>query len=179
MNYNSKLIKFFLSCLSAVFLSSIYSISYAKGVYQSSDEFISDAFNQQVPEPQIIWIKNDLRKQVEKILQHKFKGKRTRYWKQKKRSVWILEEVGKKKPITVGIIIDDNKISQLKVLAFRETRGWEVRYPFFTKQFNELSLKEDHTLSQSIDGISGATLSVRALDKLARISLLLNSIVKQ
>ena len=179
MNYYSNLIKLILTCLSAVFLSSTYNISYAKGVYQQSDEFISDAFNQQVPEPQIIWIKNDLRKQVEKILQHKFKGKRTRYWKKENRSVWILEEVGKKKPITVGIIIDDNKISQLKVLAFRETRGWEVRYPFFTKQFNALSLKEDHTLSQSINGISGATLSVRALDKLARISLLLNAMVQQ
>jgi len=124
-------------------------------------------------------LKNYLRKQVEKILQNKYKGKRTRYWKQNHRSVWVLEEIGKKKPITVGIIIDDNKISQLKVLAFRETRGWEVRYPFFTKQFNQLTLLNNHSLSKSIEGISGATLSVRALDKLARIALLLNKKIQQ
>jgi len=153
--------------------------TYAKGTYQTPENFVSEAFKQQVPEPVIAWIKDDLRKQVEEILQHKSKIKRTRYWKKDSRTVWILEEVGKKKPITVGIIIDNNKITRLKVLVFRETRGWEVRYPFFTKQFNQLSLMSDNKLSKSIDGISGATLSVRALDKLARIALLLNMNIQQ
>lgn len=178
MNHFSLFIKISIACISAVLIS-FSSHSFAKGVYQQSDDFISEAFNQQTPEPQIIWIKGELRNQIEKILQHKYKGKRLRYWKKANRSVWVLEEIGKKKPITVGIIIDDNKISQLKVLAFRETRGWEVRYPFFTKQFNQLSLQEDNKLNKSIDGISGATLSVRALKKLARIALLLNTKTQQ
>ena len=148
--------------------------SYAKGTYQQPEEFISDAFKSLVPEPNIIWIKDELRQQIESILQHKYKTKRTRYWSKNNRSVWILEEIGKKKPITVGIIIDEHKISLLKVLIFRETRGWEVRYPFFSKQFNQLSLTNNNELSKNIDGISGATLSVRALTKLARIALLLN-----
>jgi len=152
--------------------------SYAKGTYQQPDEFVREAFTQQ-PEPQVIWIKDDLHSQIEKILQHKYKAKRIRYWQHESRSVWVLEEIGKKKPITVGIIIDDNKISLLKVLVFRETRGWEVRYPFFSKQFNQLSLNDDNNLSASIDGISGATLSVRALRKLARIALLLNKDIKK
>ena len=147
--------------------------SYAKGTYQQPDEFVSEAFSQSV-ETQVIWIKGELRNQIEKILQHKYNSRRIRYWQHESRSVWVLEEIGKKKPITVGIIIDDNRISLLKVLVFRETRGWEVRYPFFTKQFNQLTLKNDNSLSETIDGISGATLSVRALDKLARIALLLN-----
>jgi len=147
--------------------------SYAKGTYQQPDKFVSEAFSQSV-EPQVIWIKGELGNQIEKILQHKYYARRIRYWQHESRSVWVLEEIGKKKPITVGIIIDDNRISLLKVLVFRETRGWEVRYPFFTKQFNQLTLKNDNSLSETIDGISGATLSVRALDKLARIALLLN-----
>ncbi len=149
-------------------------ILHAKGTYQEPQAFVAEAFEQQPPEPDVIWIKEDLRQQVESILQHPFASKRVRYWRLNQRSVWVLEEVGKKKPITVGIIIDDAKISQLKVLVFRETRGWEVRYPFFTKQFEQLSLTSDNTLSDHIDGISGATLSVRALDKLARIALLLD-----
>ena len=148
--------------------------AHAKGTYQQPEEFISNAFSQQMPEPDIIWIKGELRQKIEKILQHKYKAKRIRYWKKLQRSVWVLEEVGKKKPITVGIVIDDNKISQLKVLIFRETRGWEVRYPFFSKQFNQLSITDTDELNGTIDGISGATLSVRALTKLARIALLLN-----
>jgi len=149
-------------------------IAQAKGTYQQPEEFVSEAFSQKTPEPDIIWIKDELRQTIESILQHKYKSKRIRYWKQKQRSVWVLEEVGKKKPITVGIIIDNDKISQLKVLVFRETRGWEVRYPFFTKQFNQLFLVNKNELSDSVDGVSGATLSVRALTKLARIALLLN-----
>ena len=166
---NHKLFNFILIC------SMLFAVpAYAKGVYQQPVEFIDDAFKSQVPEPDIIWIKGEIRQQIEKILQHNYQAKRIRYWKKQQRSVWILEEIGKKKPITVGIIIDNNKIEQLKVLIFRETRGWEVRYPFFSKQFNQLTLGNNNQLSETIDGISGATLSVRALTKLARIALLLN-----
>lgn len=174
MIHSLTLFKLSLVCL-AILLSLLSGNSFAKGTYQLPEEFISEAFKQQPPEPEVSWIKGDLAKQIETILQHKYKGKRTRYWKKAERSVWVLEEVGKKKLITVGIIIDKNKISQIKVLVFRETRGWEVRYPFFTKQFDQLTLKNDNTLSKTIDGISGATLSVRALRKLARIALLLNN----
>lgn len=150
-----------------------FSVS-AKGTYQPPDEFVNQAFNGQPPEASIIWIKGELREQIENILQHSFDSKRVRYWQQGERSAWVLDEIGKKKPITVGIVIDADKISQLKVLVFRETRGWEVRYPFFSEQFNNATLTEQQQLSQTIDGISGATLSVRALKKLARIALLLN-----
>ncbi len=150
---------------------------YAKGSYQKPADFIQEIFSF-TPTPKIIWIKGELKKQIEDILQHKYKTKRLRYWQDKNKSAWILDEKGKKKPITVGIVIEKNKISRLKVLTFRESRGWEVRYPFFTKQFNQLFLTEENNLSQSIDGISGATLSVRALKKLARIALLLNQSIE-
>ena len=93
--------------------------SFAKGAYQQPEEFVSKAFTQQ-PEPQVVWVKGELRTQIEHILQHKYNARRIRYWQLDKRSVWVLDEIGKKKPITVGIIIDDNKISELKVLVFRE-----------------------------------------------------------
>lgn len=147
---------------------------YAKGTYQPPDEFVKQAFDGQPPAASIVWIKGKLREQIDDILQHRFDSKRVRYWQLGERSVWVLNEIGKKKPITVGIVIDGDKISQLKVLVFRETRGWEVRYPFFSQQFNNVSLTEQQQLSEYIDGISGATLSVRALKKLARIALLLN-----
>lgn len=58
---------------------------------------------------------------------------------------------------------------------FRESRGFEVRYPFFTDQFRGARLREGLDLDREIDGISGATLSVRALTKLARLALLLRA----
>jgi len=50
----------------------------------------------------------------------------------------------------------------------------EVRYPFFTDQYKDASLQKDKQLDRTIDGISGATLSVRALTKLARLALYLH-----
>lgn len=146
----------------------------ARGTYQEPDEFIHESFPDSVPAPKVIWIKKNIKKQIEEILAHNYKRLRVRYWKKNERSAWVLEEIGKTKPITTGIVIDNNKISRIKVLIFRESRGWEVRHPFFTKQFTDIALNQDNKLTQSIDGISGATLSVRALTKLARVALLLN-----
>jgi len=150
----------------------------AKSTYLEPSKFIDESFSGQTPSPKVIWIKKDLKNQIEDILAHKYKSLRVRYWKKEERSVWILEEIGKTKSITTGIVIDKDKINQIKVLVFRESRGWEVRHPFFTKQFIDIGLSNNNKLTKKIDGISGATLSVRALTKLARVALLLNQHIK-
>ena len=139
--------------------------------YQSKEDFLSQAFSNSPPKPQLLWISKALKPTVEKILQHKAGFLRTRYWQTETRSVWILDEIGKTKQITVGVIIEQQKIVQLKVLAFHESRGWEVKHDFFTQQFRQLFLTDDLRLSKAIDGISGATLSVRALTKIAQLAL--------
>lgn len=151
------------------------SSSYAKGTYQLPADFISDSFNSNPPQPQVLWLDDNLRQQVEAILAHKHSSRRIRYWKKDHRSVWVLDEIGKKKPITTGIVIENDRISQVKVLVFRETRGWEIKYPFFTRQFTDSRIGNNNELDRSIDDISGATLSVRAVTKLARIALLLHT----
>jgi len=146
----------------------------ARGVYQTPEDFISQSFANKPPESKVLWLNKELKNKIQEILQHKYRGLRVRYWQKGTRNVWILDEIGKEKPITCGIIINNNKIEQIKVLEFRESRGWEVRQPFFTKQFVGAYLIDNNNLNQHIDGITGATLSVRALSKLARIALLLN-----
>lgn len=142
--------------------------------YQSKDAFITEVFAGAPPEAKMFWIKKELKSPVSSILQHKPGFFRTRYWQQDNKTVWILEEIGKVKPITVGIVIVSDKIEKVKVLAFRESRGWEVKHPFFTDQFKQISLTDKLNLNKSIDGISGATLSVRALNKVARLALFFN-----
>lgn len=146
----------------------------ARGTYQAPSDFISDAFDGSPPKVQTLWITKNIRHEVEEILGHDFRGMRTRYWAQGQRSAWILEEIGKEKPITTGIIVNQGKIEQLRVLIFREERGSEVRYPFFYQQFDGATLVDEHQLDRHIDGISGATLSVRALKKLSRLALFLD-----
>lgn len=146
--------------------------------YQSTNDFLIQAFSGTPPSPRVLWLKKQFKKTVAHILKHKPGFLRTRYWKTADQSVWILNEIGKIKPITVGVIIKDKKIVLLKVLAFRESRGWEVKHDFFTDQFIQNKLKPDLTLSHSIDGISGATLSVRALTKVAQLALYFDSLIQ-
>jgi hypothetical protein len=150
----------------------------AGGAYLEPDAFINQVFDNAPPKPQVLWLNKELKAEIVDILDHKYNGLRVRYWQQeldnKRRTAWILDEIGKEKPITVGLVVHDHKIELVKVLVFRESRGWEVRYDFFTKQFEKAALKDDNRLDKHIDNISGATLSVHALTKLARIALLLD-----
>ncbi len=151
----------------------------AGGVYLEPDTFIAQAFDNNPPKAQVLWLNKPLKTEIETILQHRYNGFRVRYWRDDKRTAWILDEIGKDKPITTGLVINDGRIEKIRVLVFRESRGWEVRHDFFTRQFDQVELTQDDELSSSIDNISGATLSVRAITKQARVALLLHRAVMQ
>lgn len=151
----------------------------AEDVYLEPEAFIERSF-EEAPAPQAIWLKKDLQKEISRVFGRKYPGLRIRYWREGDRTAWILEEIGKLKPITTGFLIEDGVMVEMQVLVYRESHGWEVRYPFFTDQFKGLTLEgEDEELSESIDGISGATLSVNALTRLARLALYLDREVRQ
>lgn len=149
--------------------------AFSKGVYQTPEGFVQSVFLQHPPQLKTLWITQKMQPRIENILSHRYPALRIRYWEEGQRSAWILDEIGKDHPITVGIAIDKDKIHSIQVLEFRESRGDEVRHAFFADQFRELHLSEDDHLSKPIDGISGATLSVRALTKLARLALYLHT----
>ncbi len=145
----------------------------AKGVYQTPEAFLNHAFNGNIPPLSSVWLTKEKKQAITDILQHNPSFIRVKYWQNGSKTAWILDEIGKEKPITVGVIIETGKIQQLKVLSFRESRGWEVKHAFFTRQFDHIGINDKQQLDKPIDGISGATLSVRALKKIARIALYL------
>lgn len=149
----------------------------AEDVYLPPDEFLARTFEGDVPDPQVIWLSGSRRDVVEEILGHAYRGVRVRYWQRDARTAWILEEIGKERPITTGLVVDQGALHRIRVLIYRESRGWEVRHDFFTEQFYGATLTDERRLDRSIDGISGATLSVRALTKLARVALYLHETV--
>jgi len=163
-------------CILLVLLSSAGPLP-ADDAYQSPEDFLNEVFNGKVPDARVLWLNDSIRETSSAIMGHPYPGLRIRYRVDGERSAWILEETGKEKPITVGLAINSQGIEHIRVLAFRESRGWEVRYPFFTDQFHGARLHGDYSLDRDIDGISGATLSVRALKKLARLALYLHSVV--
>lgn len=139
------------------------------------EAFVASAFDGASPEPRTVWLIEDLGEQAAAILEHPPARLRERYWLRDGRSVWVLEEIGKERPITVGWIVEGGHIVAAEVLVYRESRGWEVRYPFFKRQFENARLKDGMRLDRDIDNISGATLSVNALERMARLALLLHA----
>jgi hypothetical protein len=148
--------------------------AHAEDVYLAPDRFVERAFDGDPPDQQAVWLSGATREAVESILNHSYQGARIRYWRDGERTAWILEEIGKHEPITTGLIVDGGAIQRVRVLIYREPRGWEVRREVFLEQFEGATLTDDRQLDRSIDGISGATLSVRALTKLARLALYLH-----
>ena len=161
------------SGLAAILVMAAFSV--AAEEYLARDDFLRLAFGDSEPEMQTLWMTEDTKAAARDAVGWIPRALRLRYWQAEGRTAWILEDIGKDKPITLGIAVSNNQIERVDVLAFRESRGWEIRYPFFTSQFSGLSLAEDGYLSDTVDGITGATLSVRAVDRVARLALWLDA----
>jgi len=144
------------------------------GRYLETDEYLESVFAAERPAAKTLWVAGELRESVERMLGHRFAALRVRYWHDGEKSAWILDEIGKELPITIGVAVESGAIHNVRVLEFRESRGWEVRYPFFTDQFVAARLGPDEKLDRRIDGITGATLSVGAVTRIARVALLLH-----
>jgi hypothetical protein len=128
------------------------------------------------PEMKVMWLTPALKQRAEAILGHAYAGLRVRYWQQGARTVWVLDEIGKEQPITAGIVVESGRIADMQVLTYRESRGGEVRQAFFLRQFKDATLTAPKdALSRRVDGITGATLSVWAMQRMARLALLFDS----
>lgn len=147
----------------------------ADEIYLTPERFVAEAFEGHAPAPQVLWLTNALRDDAQRILGHAPDALRVRYWRSGARSAWILDEIGKEQPITAGFVVEGGALRQLRVLVYRESRGWEVRHDFFTRQFDGARLTPQQNLDSRIDNISGATLSVNALQRMARLALRLHA----
>jgi len=153
---------------------SLPALVFPASVYETKAEFLSRAFVNSPPEAKLLWLSGERKSAVRQLLGHDYSALRLRYWCQAGRSAWVLDEIGKELPITVGIIIENNTIRNLRVMTYRENRGGEVATPAFTDQFINAELEDDNKLDVNIDGISGATLSVHSLTRLAKMALFLH-----
>lgn len=163
-----------------LFISLFAFASVAEDVYQKPEAFIAEVFGGAVPVPKTLWITEEKdQKAIYKMMDRNYTLLKTKYWEKGNKTAWILEEIGKVRPITTGIVIENDAIKRVKVLIYRESHGREVKYPFFTEQFEGAKLTEAGKLTQYIDNISGATMSVDALRNLGELALFLHKHRKQ
>jgi Na+-translocating ferredoxin:NAD+ oxidoreductase RnfG subunit len=77
----------------------------------------------------------------------------------------VSNEIGKYQPITfmVGVTVDF-RVQGAAILIYRESRGAEVRRTRFLKQYRDKTSRDPIRINRDIVNITGATLSVRALN---------------
>ena len=144
-------------------------------VYQDPGAFVAEMFGS-TPAPKVLWLTREIQAQAASILGHPPAQLRQRYWSDAHKSVWILEETGKEELITAGFVVMNGRIDHVRVLVYRESRGQEVRQGSFLKQFKDAKLAQENRLDRDIDGIVGATLSVGAMERMARLALFFDRI---
>jgi FMN-binding domain len=169
---------FILSLVSLSLLAPLGAASQEQGretVYLTADAFLKEVFGN-VPKPSVLWLTPEVQAAASKILGHAPAKLRERYWAEGGKTVWILEEIGKEEFITAAFVVGEGRIAQTRVLIYRESRGMEVRYPAFVNQFTGAQLTGGYDLSKPVDGISGATLSVWAMSRMARQALYFDSL---
>jgi len=146
-------------------------------VYQSPADFIGEYLPGCTQ--QALWLNRDLKAQIERLVDHPWPGVRVRYCSNGDKTAWILDEIGKTEPITSGIVVDGGKVERVRVLVFRESRGSEVHRSAFVSQYEDAELDAENDLDRIVDGITGATLSVYALNRQVKLALLLDRLVRE
>jgi hypothetical protein len=161
--------------LLGVLLWALAATALADVTYLSTDDLLHETFGAAPPKPQFLWLDDAAQAKLKPIFGHAYAQARLRYWRDGGKTVWILEDIGKEFPITAGFVIKDHAIDSARVLTYREARGEEIHYPGFLGQFSGAHLRDDK-LEPGIDGISGATLSVDAMRRMARAALTLDAL---
>jgi hypothetical protein len=102
---------------------------------------------------------------------------RMRYWRANGKTVWIFDELGKDGylPTTCAFVVKDASIERAKVLIYRESRGEQVGQPSFLQQL--VGAKAAGAgIDKTVDNISGATYSVKMMQRMARTALALDQL---
>jgi Na+-translocating ferredoxin:NAD+ oxidoreductase RnfG subunit len=77
----------------------------------------------------------------------------------------ITHQIGLYKPITFMVHVKiDGRVGSVWIMVYRESRGGQVRRQRFLTQYKNKKTDSHIRLNRDIVGISGATLSVRALN---------------
>ena len=126
-----------------------------------------------LPMHKYLIIKDDVEDGIYEILKDSYHTPVIKYWKVGEKVAFILEAIGKHEFITTGYLVENNKISDAKVITYRENYGYEVKYDYFINQIKGNSLKTSNKLSKKLANISGATMSVNSMRKLSKLSLFL------
>jgi Na+-translocating ferredoxin:NAD+ oxidoreductase RnfG subunit len=119
----------------------------------------------------ILKLDKQMKKKVENQVKQKFYRDKLYYWTISKDDTTIAyafldNVIGKSMPITFLVILNINgNIINSKVIKYREAYGGEVGNIRWLKQFINRNKNSRYNVGKDINGISGATISVKSITK--------------
>lgn len=146
--------------------------------YQTPEAFVAEAFAPAAaPAAQMLSLDGAKQSQVSSVFGKPFPQARLRYWRAGGRTAWIFDDIGKEGyvPTTCGFVVSQGVIEHARVLIYRESRGQQVGEPSFLKQLIG-SRASGAALDKPVDNISGATLSVKMMQRMARTALMFDTL---
>lgn len=140
--------------------------------YQTPDAFIAEAFGGAAPAPQTLMLDAAKQSQISAVFGRPYPQARLRYWKANGKTAWIFDDIGKEGyvPTTSGFVVSGGAIVAARVLIYRESRGQQVAEPSFLKQLIGAKAA-GAAIDRKVDNISGATLSVKMMQRMARTAI--------
>lgn len=155
---------------------------YAGEIREKAEKLILEIYSDSVKILEYKYtLSQPLKLDSEKYARQRFLGKFVYYYEIKKEEETVgfalLDNVkGKVKPITYMIIFNtDLSIKRVEIIKYREEHGSEVENKFWLSQFESKTIESNLILNNSIDGISGATISVKSIIKgVKRLLYLIN-----
>ena len=119
----------------------------------------------------ILKLDKQIKKEVENQVKQKFYRDKLYYWTILQGDTTIAyafldNVIGKSMPITFMVILNiDGDIINANVIKYREAYGSEVGNKGWLRQFLNLNNNSGYNIGKEIDGISGATISVKSMSK--------------
>jgi len=89
--------------------------------------------------------------------------------------VWTIMTRGRHGIVTSQFEIGDGAIRNIRVLSSKEQRGRQIKSQRFLRQFEGVSLSARNALNKRVDGITGATISSKAVNDAALLALKLDA----
>jgi len=169
--------KYYTILLTTIFLSSIYSLSINDKAIKNINKAFPDlveiqSFKLKIKDEEISTIKSQVNQN--------FYTKELYGWKiitnDNREYIAILDNVlGKSMPITFLAIFNKNRsVHNISIIKYREPYGGEIRSKRWLRQFENFNHFSNYKIGESIDGISGATISTKSISKgINKLTLLL------
>ena len=143
-------------------------------------QVINNYYNQDIEIQELKFkIPKKIKNQIQNQIKQKFYRDQIYYWiikiDDKKHYALMDNTIGKTMPITFLIIFNENQeVIHSSIIKYREAYGGEISGKNWLAQF--IGMKQDslYKHGKEIDGITGATLSVKSFTKgISKLSLLL------